>query len=194
MKVGILGGTFDPIHLGHHALAVQLKEARGLDEVWLCPANVNPFKENEGTISVEHRLEMARRAVKNCPFIQVMDHEAKRPPPSFTIDTLNFLKKEYPNDQFALLLGEDAMISFESWKASEEIARNFPLYTGTRLTDKMPFFKNKIIEKAVAAGWTPLPRFDISATQVRERLKRGAYCGHLLHQEVLDYISDFNLY
>ena len=193
MKIGFLGGTFDPIHLGHLFLAVQLKEARKLDEIWLCPARLNPFKE-EGGVSVDHRLAMVQIAVKNCPYIKVLDVEVKREGPSYTIETLRFLKKEHPQDQFSLLLGEDSIQSFEQWQFAEEIARTFPIYTGTRTAAGTLEFKNKVVEKAILSGLTPLPRVDISATDVRNRLRDRLYCGHLLNQEVLDYILRFDLY
>ena len=194
MKIGFYGGTFDPIHLGHLFLAVQLKEAWELDQVWLCPAQQNPFKERGGGASIEHRLAMARLAVKRCPFIKVIEHEAQRPGPSYTIETLKLLKKEYPQHQFALLLGEDSLVSFEDWEEAEEIARTMPIYSGSRMIDVPLQFKNENIKTAIEAGWTPLPRCDISATQIRKRLAHKDYCGHLLNQEVLDYISEFNLY
>lgn len=193
MKIGIFGGTFDPIHLGHLFLAVQLKEARQLDEIWFCPARLNPFKE-EGGVSIEHRMEMVRLAIKSCPYAKMIDIEAKREGPSYTIDTVRQLKKEYPKDDFALLLGEDIICAFEQWEFAEEIAQIVPIYIGTRTTTGKPEFTNKIIEQAITKGWTPLPRFDISATDVRKRLKERQYCGHLLNQEVLDYILRFNIY
>lgn len=194
MKIGFYGGTFDPIHFGHVFLAVQLKEAWNLDQIWLCPAQQNPFKEKGGGAAIEHRLAMARLAVKHCPFIKVIEHEARREGLSYTVETLELLKKEYPQHQFALLLGEDSLISFEDWENAEEIARTTPIYSGSRMVDIPPQFKNELIKKAIEEGWTPLPRFDISATLVRKRLARKEYCGHLLTQEVLDYISEFNLY
>lgn len=194
MKIGFFGGTFDPIHLGHFSLAVNLKEARQLDQIWFCPAAHNPFKEKNGGTPVEHRLAMTRLATAHCPFIRVIDTEAKRKGPSYTIDTLKQLQKEHPDHQFFLLLGEDSLEGFEQWKSAEELVRTFPVYTGTRFVQKKPHFKNKVIEKEISAGLTLLPRFDISATDVRERLKKRAFCGHLVNQEVLDYISKHRLY
>jgi len=194
MKIGFFGGTFDPIHLGHLSIAVNLKEARQLDQVWFCPAAQNPFKEENGGAPIGHRLAMARLATADCPFIRVIDAEARREGPSYTIDTLKQLQEEHPDHQFFILLGEDSLEGFEHWKSAEELVRTFPVYTGTRCVQQKPKFKNKVIEKELTRGLTPLPRFDISATEVRDRLKKKAFCGHLMDQEVLDYITKYGLY
>lgn len=200
-KVGLLGGTFDPIHCGHLHLAFELMEKKNLDEVWFIPAQVNPFKEEAPPISIQHRLSMVRLAIQDIPFFHLQSLESERPPPSYTIHTLQeFIKQEihqpFPN-QFFLLMGEDSIPGFMQWHLPEEIVQLMPLYIGSRtgvwqkaeLTDF-----SLSVREAIQKGITPTALMDVSGTTIRTRLSQRQYCGHLVCAPVLDYIEKNRLY
>lgn len=203
-KIGLLGGTFDPFHFGHLNLAFELMEKKGLDQVWFIPAQVNPFKMGAPPTAMEHRLAMVQLAIQEIPQFHLKDLEKERPPPSYTIDTLKtFIAEEafkLAPHQFYLLLGEDAISSFDSWHLSEEIVKLVPLLIGSRSSmevimgkyDLNPF--SILIRKAIEGGCVQTRLMDISGTDIRKRLAEGLYCGHLVPASVLNYIQIHRLY
>lgn len=195
-KIGFFGGTFDPIHFGHLNLAVELQEKRGLDEVWFCPAALSPFKLNAAPVSPFHRLKMVEIACAPYSTFRVLKQELERPGPSYTIDTLKGLVQEHPQNQFHLLLGDDALDGFLKWRAPEEIVQLAPPLIGSRFAslDEKLFREHPEILHSLRQGWTQTALFDVSATEVRKRLAEQRVCEHLVPKEVLDYIRSNRLY
>jgi len=197
MKIGIYGGTFDPIHFGHLNLAIQVKEKLGLDEIWLVPAQTNPLKTEFKTASASDRLHMLELAIENLPYIKLSRIEIERPAPSYTVETLRLLQEGYPRHEFSLLIGLDSLIRFEEWKSPEELVRRVPLIIGKRTGKELtiPLFSNNpLIQKAVKEGIIETSVMEISATDIRERINRGLYIEHLVPPKVVDYIYDNHLY
>lgn len=183
MKIGIFGGTFDPIHFGHIQLALSLFEQAGLDKIFWIPAKINPLK-TENPVLPNHRLQMLKLALEDLPSFKILDIEIHREGPSYTIDTLQLLKKEYPQTTFRLILGEDTLPQFPKWKSPEEIVKIAPPLVGTRSLEEIQCPFQKIMT----------PFLEISATDIRARLSKHLYCGHLLPAKVLDYITLHGLY
>lgn len=195
-RVGIFGGTFDPIHFGHLHLAVSLSEAHHLDEVWWVPAAANPLKKDSPE-DARHRLAMLQLALEGLSKFKIVDCEIKRPGPSYTVDTLRALKDEFGKDiAFHLLLGEDSLSSFSKWKEAEEVLKLASPLIGSRQGTTFPegLALPKEMLTALKKGWTPGPVVQISATDVRKRLKESRFCGHLVPWKVLDYIFKNRLY
>lgn len=195
--IGFFGGTFNPIHFGHLHLALSLLEQANLTEVWFCPASMNPFRQDEPPIAAEHRLRMAELAVADIPAFKVIDTECRRSGPSYTVDTIRQLIAE--NRQgvtFRLILGDDALQDFADWREPEELVRLAPPLVGQRSCfSAMGDVRGSTeVVKALCLGWRPLPLLEISATEVRARLQKGLYCGHLIPAKVLDYIDKHRLY
>ncbi len=169
MKVGVLGGSFDPIHIGHLHLALSLKESAHLDKVFLVPARLSPFKEGSPPhASAEDRLAMVCLAVASIPGFEVLDWEIRREAPSYTIDTIRHLRQD-PSLQLHLLIADDQLETFSLWKEVEELIKLAPPLVGAR-------------------------SFDVSSTEIRARLQKKAYCGHLVPAPVLEYIERNHLY
>lgn len=196
MRVGIYGGTFDPIHIGHLNLAIQIKEKKPLDEIWLVPAHVNPLKTDIKSASPSDRLQMLELAIENLPFIKISRIELDRPAPSYTVDTIRMLQEQYPRYEFSLILGTDSLARFEEWKEPQEIVKRVPLIIGTRRgIESIPDFSNNLsMQKAVKDGIMELGAMDISATDIRDRINRGLYIEHQVPAKVVDYIYDNHLY
>lgn len=182
-KIGFFGGSFDPIHLGHLNLAVQLLESGHVDEILFCPAFCSPFKlQTPPVISGFHRLEMIRRVIEDVPQFKVSSFEIDRAVPSYTIDTIRALSED--GVSYRLIVSQSTAADFHLWKESKELIRLAPPLIGMRGTDPVP--------AGFAAVQTGL--FDVSSTQVRDRIKKKIYCGHLLPRIALDYIQEHRLY
>ena len=199
-SIGLLGGTFDPIHFGHLNLAFELMEKRELDEVWFIPTQLNPFKIECPPTSIEHRLAMVQLAIQDIPEFRVKDFEKDREPPSYTIHTLRQVVQEEASNlfphQFYLLMGEDAVVGFLDWHLPEEILQLAPLLIGSRsgtwenVLESFQFPMREIIQQ----GLTTTRLMDISSTQLRERLAQGKYCRHLIPSPVFEYLKSHSLY
>ena len=192
-KVGILGGTFDPIHFGHLNLAICMMEACDLDEVLFVPASLSPFKESAPPkASAEDRQEMLRLAIEPVKKFRILDWEIHTQGPVFTINTVRKLSSD-PSLQIHLILGEDHIASFPRWKEVEDLIRLAIPLIGTReLGDfsQLPLgFQEKLRNAKIE-----IPRFEISSTQVRSRLSQKKYCGHLVPDAVLKYIEKNHIY
>ena len=129
MNIGILGGSFNPIHNGHIALARHLLNEAGLDEVWLMVSPQNPLKQQQGLMDEHQRLRLVREALKGEDRIKALDFEFTMPKPSFTYDTLKSLKSSYPDHRFTLLIGADNWEHFDQWRNHEAIVSDFDIST-----------------------------------------------------------------
>ncbi|MFC2049208.1 nicotinate (nicotinamide) nucleotide adenylyltransferase [Chlamydiota bacterium] len=198
-QIGLFGGTFNPVHFGHINLALELKEKKGLDEVWFIPTLLSPFRVHDTLLPPHHRLKMVELALEPLEGFKVLSDELDRPPPSYTIDTLKTLVSQHTDAEFSLLCGEDTLLRFQEWRDPLEIVRLVPLWIGTRphsaLLESLPSLgMSAEMASAIRKGIVPTRQLEISATEIRERLKKRLYCGHLLPAKVLDYISAHQLY
>lgn len=195
-KVGLLGGTFDPIHKGHLHLASKIRNKWNLDEIWFVPVQINPHKQGTHPVASKHRLAMVQKAIKGHPEFKLEPIECLREGPSYTIDTLEALHKRYPEVKFYLIIGEDALHSLMQWKEIHKILDLVTLIVGSRNTSfKLPKeqLDSRVLD-AIEAGYTSIQPLDISATQVRKFLKEGGDCSTMLPFEVFDYIQENMLY
>lgn len=186
-KVGFYGGTFDPIHFGHLYLALQLAEIHGLDLVLVCPAFCSPFKTGEEPlVAPHHRLEMVKLALEGVPRFEAISTEIDRKEISYTIDTIRSLPS---SNQYHLLLSEESAAQFHKWKESEELIRLAPPLIGCRKAAAP-----SSLPASLKNGFTPTKIMDLSSTDIRDRLKKNLYCGHLIPAKALDYIHRHRLY
>jgi nicotinate-nucleotide adenylyltransferase len=188
-KVGIFGGTFDPIHLGHLITAQSVKEIRELEKIIFIPAFISPHKSNAETSSPEDRLNMIKLAIKDIPFFDYSDMEIKMGGVSFTVDTLRELKKQYENLEF--IIGYDNIFSFNTWKDPDEIMKLSTIIVLKRKSSHAPPFKDKYYNQAV---FVQTRGIEISATDIRERVKLGKPINFLVPPPVMEYIYKQKLY
>lgn len=198
-QIGIYGGSFDPIHLGHLNLATEMMEIHHLDEVWFCPTGVNPHKQVGCCASADHRAAMVRLAIDERPCWRLLDIELHQSGPSYTLDTLQQLvatqRDQQEPHQFALIIGEDSAHSFYRWHRPEEIIRYARVLVGRRSCESVGTFEGpKEIVEVLERGVTSTRVMEISSTDVRHRLSKRLYCGHLLPSKVVDYILAHDLY
>lgn len=193
-RIGILGGSFNPVHFGHLNLAIEMLEKRELTAVYFCPANVNPFKENKKPVSSFHRLKMLELALEGIPQFSILENEILRPAPSYTIDTIEELRGENPDAEFFLIIGEDSVSSFHTWRLAKDIVQKATLLVGMRSGCRPGQCDNPEIQEAIIKGVTQTKTMDISSSEIRERIRLQKYCFHLLPSKVLDYIYANRLY
>lgn len=196
-KIGIFGGTFNPIHNGHVHLLTHYLKALDLDKILVIPTKFPPHKEAENLVSTEMRLEMCKLAVTGIERVEVSDIELLRSGKSYTIDTIEELSKKNPEALFYLLVGSDMFLEFQKWREWEKILSKVILCTASRHNDELNLLY-KIGEKLSFYGkGTRVFDFEalpMSSTQIRERLIKGMDCDSYLPLGVSDYILKNSLY
>lgn len=182
MTAGIFGGSFNPVHNGHTALAKALVDTGVVDQVWLTLSPLNPLKANpEELVPDSMRLEMLRLAANDVPGLEVCDIELSLPRPSYTINTLHALSALYPHTCFRLVIGSDNMLIFDKWKDHDEIMSHYSPIVYPR-----PGYP---CDNAL-----PLPVSDISSTLVRAKIRNGQSVKGLINPAVENYIRQHGLY
>jgi nicotinate-nucleotide adenylyltransferase len=198
MKIAILGGSFDPPHLGHLAIALQVKELVNIDEVWLMPAYHHPF--NRKLSPVETRYTMT--SFLETDNIRVSDYEIKHNPTSYTIDTLNGLKQQRPDDEFFWITGSDQLAQFQKYKNWKDILakHNLIIFPREWMLDQLEAqVKEKLLlktipENVIVLQTKELILTNISSTKIRERVKSNLPIHYFVRNKVAAYISANKLY
>lgn len=187
-KIGVYGGTFDPIHNGHLITAQAVREIRNLDKIIFIPAFVSPHKLNVISSSNEHRLNMINLAIEGVDYLECSDMEIKRKDISYTIDTLTELKKSYK--EIELIIGYDNLFKFDTWKNPQEIVKLVKLVVLKRKSN-ITGITNQYFDKA---EFVDTPIIEISGTSIRERVKNNMPIDFLVPDKVKQYIYKNNLY
>lgn len=219
MRRGVLGGTFDPVHLGHLVLAERAREQLALDRVLWVPAG-DPWRKAETSVTAaEHRLAMVRLAIDDNPAFQLCTLEVDRPGPTYTVDTLAALREEYPDGELVFLLGMDALEDLPNWHQPDRLIRLAMLAVAPRAEDSslgaaleralprtVPLTRARSRRPGRAALdrllpglgrrvlWLEMPRIDISATELRRWAAAGRSLRYLVPDAVEAYIRQRGLY
>ena len=190
-KLGILGGTFDPIHMGHLVLAEQVREKLQLDQVIFIPCASPPHKTEEKLSPADARFEMTKLALEGNSYFSVSDIELKRKGLSFTVDTLRKLKELYKNSELYFLTGSDVLNEITTWKDPEEIYKLAKIVIGVRPGFDKFEPEDHFVKKSIMVNITGI---DISSTQIREKVRKGESIRYLVPSKVEEYIKKKNLY
>ena len=187
---GVMGGSFNPVHIGHLMVASYVRQWGGLDEVWLSLTPRNPFKVTDTELLADSdRLKMLEIAAHNDCALRVTDVELTMPQPNYSIDTLRHLNALYPDTDFRLIIGSDNWLEWHRWRAHDEILREFGVIVYPR-----PGYE--VSDEALPAGASLIkaPTTDISSTFVREAIAAGRDMNCFLPHGVFDYIRTHGLY
>jgi nicotinate-nucleotide adenylyltransferase len=187
MKIGILGGTFNPVHIGHLILAEEAREKLGLDKIIFIPANLPPHKDNVDIAPPKARLRMLKLAIKGNKHFAVSNIEIKRDGRSYTIETVEALKKKLSNEELYFIIGSDLLNYFNEWKDLDKIMAMVKFIVATRPgypLANIPAHINTLSIRAV----------DISGFSVRRCIKEGKSFRYLVPEAVFEYIKKTNLY
>lgn len=191
MRIGIYGGSFNPIHKGHTQLAASIVAQGLVDELWLMVSPLNPLKSGEVSdiAEYEHRLRMAELATQRIDGVKVSDFERSLPLPSYTITTLGELQKAYPEHEFTLVIGADNWEQFPRWYHADEIIERYQILIYRRPGCE---FDETSLSASVKVVDTPL--FDISSTEIRTSIAEGKPLTKWVDRKVLTYIKRHHLY
>ncbi len=187
MRIGILGGTFNPIHIGHLILAEEVKEKLKLDKIIIVPTYLPPHKNNTDIAPVRHRYQMIKLAIKANKNFEVSDIEMRRDGRSYTIDTIKELKKLYPQDELYFIIGSDLFNYLDEWKDLDQICQLVKFIVATRPgypLDKIPSHISTIDIRAI----------DVSGYEIRHCIKEGLSFRYLVPEAVFNYINKKRLY
>lgn len=196
MRIGILGGSFDPPHLGHLSIAEEVYQLLHLDEVWFIPANTSPHKLDAPPVDPRHRMQMLSLLLQGKKGFKALDIELNKAPPSYTVDTLRQLKRDYPQAEFFLIMGDDALQGFLRWKDPEEIVKLAQLVVVRRDdTQDISFLKSSPqVLAAVRNGHLKTSLYPVSSTNIRQLIKEGGDFARFLPPAVSEYIHRHKLY
>ncbi|MEM7561228.1 MAG: nicotinate-nucleotide adenylyltransferase [Planctomycetota bacterium] len=200
-RIGILGGTFDPVHLGHLLLAEQARIKLELNQVWFLPAAVSPLKQDASPRATDRqRLEMLELATGGNPFFRIDPREIHRGGTSYTVDTLRELRSEQPDAKLFFLMGADSLVSLKHWKEPKEICELVQVIVLSRGGHPAPeheqlgeFIPGKSAEE-LSKQLLPMPQMEISSSELREDVKAGRSTRYQLHPAVEVYIAGEGLY
>lgn len=189
MKIGLFFGSFNPIHVGHLIIAEFMATQTDLDKVWLVVSPQNPLKPKK-TLARDHdRLHWVKLAIADNPYLRASDIEFSMPKPSFTVDTLAFLKEKHPEHEFALIMGGDSLASLHLWKNYETILASHEIYV----------YKRPKIDLGELATHAKIhlfdaPLMDISATFIRENIAAGKSVRYLLPETIREEVESSLFY
>ena len=189
MKVGLFFGSFNPIHIGHLAIANYMVEFTALDQLWFVVSPQNPFKEKKSLLADHHRYELVERAVEPDDRIRVTNIEFNMPKPSYTIDTLSWLREKHPKNEFYLIMGSDQLSSFNKWKNHEEIIKNYHRFIYPR-----PGVDHRTLPCMDNASLLHAPMIEISSSFIRQAIRDNRDIRHFLPAGVWKYIQEMNFY
>jgi len=187
-KIGLLFGSFNPIHIGHTAVANYIIEYSDLSEIWFIISPQNPFKKDENLINEHFRFEMTKIAISAEPRFKASYIEFNLPKPSFTINTLRELNKLFPSFTFVLIMGSDNIINLHKWKDADIIIGNYEIIVYPR-----PKFSVSNADLPPKTTLINAPLFDISSTFIRQSLKVGKKINYFVPTGVYNYIKTNNI-
>ena len=195
-KIGLYFGSFNPIHIGHLAIANYMIEfSPGLDHIWFVISPQNPLKKKLTLLANHHRLHLAELAIGNDPELEVSDIEFNLPRPSYTIDTLTYLEERYPANRFILIMGADNLSTINKWKNHDLLLEKYEIYVYPRPgypTDKIGAYKN-ILENA-KIHMVDAPLMEISSSFIRTSIIEGKNIRYFLPPKVYEYIREMHFY
>ena len=197
-KIGILGGSFDPIHNGHLAIAESAYRDFNLDEVWLIPAGHSPNKDEDKMTSAADRAEMTALAAEDIPHFKLSTYEIDKEGTSYTYLTLSDFKEQYPDTTFYFIMGADSLDYFDAWRHPEIICQKAIILVAVRDDMDLDDIQKKIahIKEQFHAEIYPLScqKIDISSSEIRANLLEGKEIYNMVPQSVADYITEHELY
>jgi len=189
IKTGLYFGSFNPVHIGHLAIANYMVEFSDLDQLWFVVSPQNPLKEKKSLLKAYHRLELTRLAVEDDDRFFVSDIEFKMPKPSYTIDTLTYLGEKYPDREFQMIMGSDGLRNFRRWKNADVLEEKYHRLVYPRpgmLCEELSEHTNITIMEA--------PLMEISSSFIRTAIREGKDVRYFLPEKTYQYIKEMHFY
>jgi nicotinate-nucleotide adenylyltransferase len=194
-NVGLFFGSFNPVHIGHLAIAGYILEYSELDEIWFVVSPQNPLKTKETLLADHHRLYLAELAIGDNERLRVSDIEFRLPVPSYTIDTLAYLGERNPYHKFSLIIGEDNLFTLHKWKNAPELVKKYPLYVYPRpdINKALNLKLDELLSNAEIHR-VNAPLMGISGTMIRQGIREGKDMSFLIPSASWKYIKEMHFY
>lgn len=204
MNVALFFGTFNPIHVGHLLIANHITQKKEVDQVWMVVSPHNPLKDKKTLLDDYHRLHLVKIAIDENPKLRASDIEFSLPQPSYTVNTLAYLKEKFPEHSFSLIMGEDNLRTLNKWYNYDYILKNHSLYVYPRMLSLLEYEKQgekeegsfveeiKMHPSVIWCHDTPLMK--ISSSFIREQISQGKDVRYLLTEPVFKYVDEMNFY
>lgn len=189
MKVGLFFGSYNPIHIGHLAIANYMVEYGPIDQLWFVVTPHNPLKNKNNLLDDYQRLELVNRAIDGDFRFRASNIEFHLPKPSYTITTLTYLKDKFPSYEFSLIMGADNYVTMKKWKNWEILIRDYHFLVYPR-----PGYDHSKTDMGKNFEIIPAPNIEISSTFIRKAIKEGHDVRHFLHPKVYEYIDEMSFY
>lgn len=189
MRTGLFFGSFNPIHVGHMAIANYMLEFTDLDQLWFVVSPRNPLKEKNTLLEEHHRLELTRKAIGDDLRFQVSDIEFQMPKPSYTIDTLAYLEEKYPSREFILIMGSDGLKNFHKWKHADLLVKKYH-----RIIYPRPGMSRDEILSHPNITLTDAPQMEISSSFIRSAIKQKKDVRYFLPEATYTYLTEMHFY
>lgn len=188
MTIGLYFGSFNPIHIGHLIIANHILTETALQRIWLVVSPQNPFKPSAALLNEYDRLHLVQKAIEQDDRLKAVDIEFNLPKPSYTVETLAYLKEKYPAHTFHIIMGSDSFQNLPKWKNAEVIALNYPIIVYERPQFKIDNTLNADIQIMKA------PLLEISATYIRQLIKAGKSIKYLVPHTIEEELSANTFY
>lgn len=189
MKIGLYFGSFNPIHIGHLAIANYMVEFSDMEQLWFVVSPQNPFKSQKGLLPDYHRYEITNRAIEDFDYFRVSNIEFSLPKPSYTIDTLTHIKEKNPDHEFSLIMGADNLQSLPKWKNYEFLLKEYTIFVYPRPGLNASELINHKSVRVVDA-----PIMEISASFIRRAIHEGKNIKAFVPAKAWEYINEMNFY
>ncbi|MEZ4687879.1 MAG: nicotinate (nicotinamide) nucleotide adenylyltransferase [Bacteroidia bacterium] len=190
MHIGLFFGSFNPVHVGHLIIAEAALNHTGIDRLWMIVSPQNPFKNKANLLSEYNRLRMAELGIGDNIRMQASNIEFHLPKPSYTIDTLTYLRDKYPDYAFSLIMGQDNLLHFHKWKNYEAILKYYKIFVYPRGYEAPP----SELDNHPNVSFFEAPLLDISATYIRETIRNGKSIRYLVPEAVREYLEEIRAY
>lgn len=197
-KIGIMGGTFDPIHVGHLMLAEWARSAADLEQVWIIPTGQSYMKSDRRILPGEERLHMAELAAEGNRHLRCLDLEIRRAGYTYTYETMEQLRSEHPDTEFYFIQGADCLFAMETWKYPERILNACTVLAAVRGDADLSALQEKRAELLERYGGNivllPFLQLSISSSEIRDRIRAGKSIRYMVTDNVLQYIEEKGFY
>lgn len=199
-RIGIFGGTFNPVHCGHLIIAQEIALEKKLDQIRFVPNARPPHKANSGLIDASHRFEMLKCAIRDNTLFAVDDYEMQHDGYAYTIDTMSHFKKIFENPELYFIIGADSLLELHQWKDAGQLVEQFSFIIAQRhgaklnssVFDKLPF--DKPLRDKLQNSVVETPVIEIASSGIRTRISQGIPIRYLVPEPVREYIEQNNLY
>jgi nicotinate-nucleotide adenylyltransferase len=189
LKIGLYFGSFNPIHIGHLAIANYIAEYSDLDQIWFVVSPQNPFKQKDSLLNDYHRLELVNLCIENYPKLKASNIEFSLPKPSYTINTLTYLKEKHSKYEFSLIMGSDNLKNFNKWKNHELILKEHELYIYPR-----PGYDDSKVKIDGKIHLIHAPLMEISSSFIRKAIKENKEIPFFMPEAAYNYLKEMHFY